>query len=311
PDRIYLLASIIFQNTHPDKPASRRFVNYGNKRRVPLPEVKSEEQRRAYELAFNTLKYQGFLEAIITDSFRVAPPMSNDNMSLFVVMLYDFQKRKFLPRQRWEKAESIATVALVEKVILGFKTKLAASVARHRIKHHLVSVDSFLPETVKIKQERSGRLPIYAWVNTLKSSPGEVQQVLTSAGFSQVNSIGQLVDGTFCWDRHCTDTLVFPACCRSQLHSTGLLSDHKLAIQDKSCGLGPNAVFSLLPEDGDVLLAGRFSGLTVSHTAALIARQPPRVYVCVSDHTDAQRAELQETVTAMGCKTLCSSCSNY
>lgn len=44
---------------------------------------------------------------------------SNDNMSLFVVMLYDFQKRKFLPRQRWEKAESIATVALVEKVILG------------------------------------------------------------------------------------------------------------------------------------------------------------------------------------------------
>lgn len=63
------------------------------------------------------------------------------------------------------------------------------------------------------------------------SSLGEIQRVLTSAGFCQVKSIRQLVDRTFCWDRHCGDTLAFPACCRSQLHSTGLLSDCKLAIQ--------------------------------------------------------------------------------
>lgn len=56
PDKIYLLASIIFQNIHPEKPASQKFVNYGNKRRLPLPEMKSEERRKAYELAFNTLK---------------------------------------------------------------------------------------------------------------------------------------------------------------------------------------------------------------------------------------------------------------
>lgn len=56
PDRIYLLASVIFQNIHPEKPASQRFVNYGDKRRLPLPEVKSEERPAAYELAFNTLK---------------------------------------------------------------------------------------------------------------------------------------------------------------------------------------------------------------------------------------------------------------
>lgn len=53
--------------------------------------------------------------------------------------------------------------------VCSFKTKLAASVARHRIKHQLISVNCLLPESVKIKQERSGRLPIYAWVNTLKS----------------------------------------------------------------------------------------------------------------------------------------------
>lgn len=82
-----------------------------------------------------------------------------------------------------------------------------------------------------------------------------------------------------------------------------------MCLQDKSCGLGPNAVCSLLPEDGDVLMVGSFSGLTVSHTASLIAakheangKNQPTVYVCVGDCTSGQREELQQIVTAMGCK---------
>lgn len=57
PDRVYLLASVIFQNNHLEKPAAHRLVNYGKERGLPLPEVKDEGmQRTAYELAFNTLK---------------------------------------------------------------------------------------------------------------------------------------------------------------------------------------------------------------------------------------------------------------
>lgn len=57
PDRVYLLASIIFQNNHLEKPAAHRLVNYGKERGLSLPEVKDEDmQRTAYELAFNTLK---------------------------------------------------------------------------------------------------------------------------------------------------------------------------------------------------------------------------------------------------------------
>lgn len=57
PDRVYLLASVIFQNNHLKKPAAHRLVSYGKQRGLPLPEVKGEEmQRSAYELAFSTLK---------------------------------------------------------------------------------------------------------------------------------------------------------------------------------------------------------------------------------------------------------------
>lgn len=56
-------------------------------------------------------------------------------------------------------------------------------------------------------------------------------------------------------------------------------------------------------------MVGCFSGLTVSHTASLIVEKhkansndQPTVHVCVSDRTQAQREELQQAVTAMGCK---------
>lgn len=56
PDRVYMLASVIFQNNHLEKLAAHRLVSYGKERGLPLPEVKDEMQRTAYELAFNTLK---------------------------------------------------------------------------------------------------------------------------------------------------------------------------------------------------------------------------------------------------------------
>lgn len=57
PDGVYLLASVIFQNEHLERPAERCKVNYGKDRELPLPEVKGQEMlQAAYQLAFDTLK---------------------------------------------------------------------------------------------------------------------------------------------------------------------------------------------------------------------------------------------------------------
>lgn len=58
-------------------------------------------------------------------------------------------------------------------VVCRFKTKLAASLARCRIKHDLLSIECILPESLKAKQERSSSLPLYAWVNALKGRSAE------------------------------------------------------------------------------------------------------------------------------------------
>ncbi|XP_051917585.1 putative methyltransferase NSUN7 [Hippocampus zosterae] len=217
-----------------------------------------------------SMRDQELLEDVITDggSF-ISHPIPDDQMSLFAVMLYDLKGRKFFPQDQTGK-ESIREVRDVENYLIRFKTKLEASLARYRIKHDLSSLDCILPESVKVKQERSNRLPLYAWVNLLRSSLDEVQSVLTDAGLSQVNSVRQLEGQTFCQDADCEDLLVFPAQMKARLDSTKLLHNHKLVMQDKSCSLAPKVAISLLPDDGDVLLVGTFSGLTVSHTASLI-----------------------------------------
>lgn len=57
PDRVYLQAAAIFQNTHQEKDVAHRLISYGERSGVPVPEAEDEaSQRQAYELAFNTLK---------------------------------------------------------------------------------------------------------------------------------------------------------------------------------------------------------------------------------------------------------------
>lgn len=306
------LASLIFQNNDLEKPPSQRLVNYGKERRFSLPEVTDGElQRAAYELAFNALKYQELLEFIVLDSrFYLTQSLPDDQMSLVVVMLYNLLERKFIPR-KCDSDEFIKEVRDVELHLDKFAVKFAASLARWRVKHGIQSIECMLPESVRMKQERAKSLMLYAWVNSIKSSLDEVQNVLKRAGFSRVRSVGQLQGKTFCQDPHCEDILVFPAQMKAKLDCTSLLRNQKLVIQDKACCVGPNAASQLLQEaeNGDVLMAGCFSGLAVSHMASLISvkqkftgKKTPTVFMCVGDRTEAQRDKIQRAVDALGCR---------
>ena len=58
----------------------------------------------------------------------------------------------------------------------------------------------------------------------------------------------------------------------------------------------------LLFENGDVLVVGSFSALTVAHIAASAAVRSARVLVCGADHTSAWGEEIQDLLTEMGIK---------
>ncbi|XP_066576599.1 putative methyltransferase NSUN7 isoform X2 [Amia ocellicauda] len=303
PDHIYVHAAAVFQSFHVEKPIDRRLVSYGNKTGLPVLESKDEKtQHCAYELAFNALKYQDLLEDIMIDScLYLSQSMPDELTSLVVVMLYDFQDRKFLPRSCPDRDDEIEEVREVEKCLFRYKTKLAASLARCRIKHDLLTIDFMLPESVRKKQERASSLPLYGWVNTLKASLEDVVSSLEREGFSKVKSITELEGLTFCQDPHCQDLLVFPPHLKADLYRTKLLTDYKLVIQDKSRSLATHSAKALLNPDQDVIIANAASGFTIAHMAALTSQSAGRVLVC-GVKSPALREELQDILSHMECR---------
>ncbi|XP_059191465.1 putative methyltransferase NSUN7 [Centropristis striata] len=305
-DEAYLQAAAIFQKLRTEKPITQHHLHYGKKTDTPLEESGDKPtQRRAYQLAFSTLKYQDLLEHIIMDScFHTSQHISSDLLPLAMVMLFDFQDRRFLIHERSTKdgEEPLQEVRDLESSLHRCKTKLAASLARCRVKQNLQSVSCFLSDPVRTKQHRAKHLPLYAWVNTLKTSVEEVCEALKSAGLCEVKILTDLREATFCRDPLCPDTLVFSQQLHALLQHSSLTRIHTLNTQDRSVCVAVSALRPLLFDNGDVLVAGSFSAVTVAHIAVAAAARSGRVLVCGADHTPLQIQEIQELLTQMDIK---------
>ncbi|XP_028833750.1 putative methyltransferase NSUN7 isoform X2 [Denticeps clupeoides] len=230
----------------------------------------------------------------------------DDLMPLVIVMLFDLMDRKFQPTKQIVcdevEVEPMEEVLQVQLCLCRFRTKLAASLARCRIKHNLLTIADTLPECVRRKQERAQTLPIYAWVNTLKSSVQNVCEVLWSEGFSEVDAHTLLEGKTFCRDTHCPDVLIFPSHTKRLLVDTHLVQDYTLNIQDKSRSLAACALRPLLLQDCDVMMVGSFSALTVAHVAVLAVGSSARVTLCGVAPDHEHTVALQRQLADMGCK---------
>ncbi|XP_029138482.2 putative methyltransferase NSUN7 [Labrus bergylta] len=303
-DQAYVQAAAVFHRLRSEKTSSQQLLHYEKKTDTPLPQSGDKPtQRQAFQLAFSTLKYQDLLEDIITDScFHTSQHITSDLLPLAMVMLFDFQERRFLVNERSAKegAEPLQEVRDMEISLLRWKTKLAASLARCRVKQSLQSVSCFLSDPVRTKQNRAKRLPLYAWVNTLKTSVDEVCEALKGAGLREAKNLTDLEESTFSRDPLCADTLVLSRRLLALLqHST---VTHALNIQDRSVCVAVSALRPLLFEKGDVLVAGSFSAVTVAHVAVVAAERSGRVLVCAADHTASHMEEIKELLALMDIK---------
>ncbi|XP_030583056.1 putative methyltransferase NSUN7 [Archocentrus centrarchus] len=306
-DQVYLQSAAIFQQLRSKKPASHhQHLHYGEKAETPLLSGGGKPaEKQAYQLAFNTLKYQDLLEDIIADScFHTSQHISDDLLPLAMVMLFDFQDRRFVSCERptIKGQETIQEVRNLERSLQRCKTKLAASLARCRVKQNLQSVSCFLSDSVRMKQQQAKGLPLYAWVNTLKISLEEMCEAVQSAGLCQADNVTDLKESTFCLDPLCPDTLIFSQHLQAQLQHSSLTTTHVLNIQDRSVCVAVSVLRPLLFDKSDVLLVGAFSAVTVAHAAVVAAARAVRVLLCGADHTPSHIEEIQELLTQMGLK---------
>ncbi|XP_060003290.1 putative methyltransferase NSUN7 [Lagenorhynchus albirostris] len=305
PDSVYIMAANIFQGIRFENSPEKVLIKYGNE---PLPSSTESEdesfQRLAYELAFSALKFQDILETMLIDSYIFPSTIIPDHLnSLIIVMLYDFQDRKFQARLISDNEESVAEVLEVENLLNSFKTKLAAALARCRIKHDALSIYHILPERVRNQELRASILPLYAWINTCKISPEEVYHSLKIKGYNKVKSVLHVHNKVFAVDQHCYDVLIFPSHLKSDLLNIDLFKDYKLVFQDKSRSLAVHSVKALLNMDDDILMVNTGSWYTVAHMSVLTNNNASKIFVC-GVQSQAKDPDLKNLFTKMGCKNI-------
>ncbi|KAM9295517.1 putative methyltransferase NSUN7 [Morus bassanus] len=304
-DSVYMKAAKIFQGIHTEKRKDRILVRYSDDSVSPVLTFKDEySQRASYELAFNALKYQDLLEEILLDSC-VYPCQSipDELTSLLVVMLYDLQDRKFQAREIFDGEEPVAEVRKIERYLYSFRTKLAAALARCRIKHDALSIEYILPETIRKQEQRASALPLCVWINTIKISLQDVFKDLKKKGFTRVETVSDFDHYTYCMDQHCHDVLVFPSSLKEELLNLDLFADCKLLLQDKSRSLAVHSAQALLNTGDDVIVAHVGSHLTVAHMSVLTNHSMSRIFVC-GVKSSVKAAELRNLFSHMGCKNI-------
>ncbi|NXT16589.1 NSUN7 methyltransferase, partial [Prunella fulvescens] len=233
PDSIYMSAARIFQGIRTEKSAGRMLVRYADSSDSPVVAFKDEHSRRlSYELACNALKYKFLLEEMLVDS-KVYPCYSipDELTSLLVVMLYDLQDRKFQKRKIFAEEELVAEVQEIGHYLYRYMTKLAASLARCRIKYDALSIEYFVPEVISKREQRTSALPLCFWINTFKISLEDVIRDLEMKGLTKVESVSDFDHYTYAVDQHCHDVLVFPSSLREELLNLDLFADCKLLLQ--------------------------------------------------------------------------------
>ncbi|XP_076992837.1 putative methyltransferase NSUN7 isoform X2 [Tamandua tetradactyla] len=119
PDSVYVMAANIFQGIRIEKSPEKVLIKYGNEPLRSLSESEDEAfQRLSYELAFSALKYQDILETMLIDSYIFPSTTIPDHLnSLIIVMLYDYQDRKFEARLLSDNEDTISEVQEVENLL--------------------------------------------------------------------------------------------------------------------------------------------------------------------------------------------------
>ncbi|KAK3099250.1 hypothetical protein FSP39_001586 [Pinctada imbricata] len=230
-----------------------------------------QDKRRAFELAFTTLKYQSLFEEILQDcAFYSLYPEHMEDSGLVMVILCDYQGRKFQLRTPFPNETLDQVAQQVEEAITECKTRLNAALARHRIKAEAPSLDHLLPESVRSKEEIRCSAPVYAWVNQKRASISEVIESLKDEGFRLVSSDDRREGRSFCADTLCNDVLMFPPDCRENLINSQLVLTGKMVLQDKSSSLAPHSVKYLVGEDTDVIHVNCGSGMTTAHFVSVM-----------------------------------------
>nr|XP_023020678.1 uncharacterized protein LOC111509210 [Leptinotarsa decemlineata] len=251
---------------------------------IPTTFEDEHEMRRVYTLIYDVFRYKNVLTQALNDVnfFQIFPKLISLTPHVWL-LFYDLYHRSF--KKRETKVAKLASqlfdtygLSFTENALWCQKIKLAASVARLRIKHNALSLGELLPPHLKDERvtEQAKNNPVTCWVNSLKISDAAklCKDIEESFNLEMITDIKQIGRNNFRWDRHCPQIIAFHASIRPKLAKSRFVKEHLLIVQDKSFCLGP-ATFGKLIEDleltGSVIQTHVNSPRTTAYLATILS----------------------------------------
>jgi hypothetical protein len=157
-----------------------------------------------------------------------------------MVMLLDYQQNDFQfgvsqnGNHVQNSDDPLPHITEIEDALISFYIKLRASLARNRIRETALTVEDLLPKEEKEKNEYVCYQPIYAYVNTLRTTTEEVCSMLEHSGFRKEKTsvdYSNFSGRCFAIDVHFNDVIVFPRDVKFDVYNHDLVQRGFLVVQ--------------------------------------------------------------------------------
>ncbi|KAF5286182.1 hypothetical protein FQR65_LT12940 [Abscondita terminalis] len=243
-----------------------------------------QEMRRVYTLIYDTYRYKGILNQALNDIyFFQVHPQFNERQTRVLLLLFDLYHRSFKRRESAladmaSKLFKISDIKDLEDALWEQRVKLAAAIARLRIKNSALNLNALLPKHLKndMTSNGSNTCPITCWINYNKVKDDEevILALERALCLKNIELDENLSPNSYKWDELCPNFIIFHHSVRTLLARSYLVQNHKLIVQDRSFCLGPATFGKILRElelKGAVIQSHINSPRTTAYLAMILS----------------------------------------
>nr|XP_015839700.1 PREDICTED: uncharacterized protein LOC659893 isoform X3 [Tribolium castaneum] len=276
----------------------------------PAPTTFDDEQemRRVYTLIYDVFRHKNVLTQALNDiAFFHFYPELEIKLPHIWLLFYDLYHRGFKKRETSVAALAIKLfkevgVWAVEAALWEWRTKLAAAVARLRIKHSALSLSDLLP--THLRGGAGGGGIVTCWINLkkVKNTLELKQQIENEFNLTPVDTSRPLTPSTYTWDKHCPHIVVFHSSLRSALARSQLIKAHKLVVQDRSFCLGPATFYKHVTDlelAGSVIQTHINSPRTTAYLATILS-QNEKIKKLMAFSAGGRKVEYEAYLSRLG-----------
>uniref|UniRef100_A0A1B6EGC3 Uncharacterized protein n=1 Tax=Clastoptera arizonana TaxID=38151 RepID=A0A1B6EGC3_9HEMI len=231
-----------------------RLFSSTNTRHPTVVFAEEEEKRRVFTLVYDVLRYKSILNKALSDlHFFKKHPQFQERYQHVWLLFFDLYKRDFSPRDALDAKEETEFqeqgLFEIEIALWNTRVRLAATVARLRIKNGAHSLSMLIPQHLQQKKSTLEEAIITGWVNGFRNSVKDVCKAVENVSISSLpKNEDDLHPMTYKTDHLLPRFIHIMPSSREDIVHLPIVLNHHLILQERTFCIGPAVMAQLLKD---------------------------------------------------------------